>query len=302
MQRDLRSQIDTGWRQARELGIDSLFKPASYVPSIISGVAQFCLARRDVDAILITGDIATTGLPADLNIARNFVTARATAGGFVSDVRFPTLNGSGVPIYVLPGNHDRYADNMGTPDCAEFDGLFGAYMPNFRSSIGYWIDQKENRQVAFVYGDFCLQTRMDALDNAVAVFGQGRVYQDVLKLLEDKTRQLQTESKISCVVWAIHFAPFECGYQLCLINYQDILRSAEDLGVKAILCGHTHNSMAVAQRGHTIYCAGSAGCIDREDDARVQVFNIDIDETCSVWRENYIWSAEQHEFMFDSVD
>jgi 3',5'-cyclic AMP phosphodiesterase CpdA len=302
IKRGVRYNIDTILNQNRELGLLSLLKPASYVPPIISGVAQFCFARSAVtDAIVITGDVATSGVDADLNVARNFVTAQA-AVGYVSDTRFPTLNASGLPVYVMPGNHDRYADNVGTPNCRNFDALLSAYMPNFVSDIGYWIDQKENVQVAFVYADFTLQARIDALDNFFGIYGQGRVYQDVLESLNDKTRQLQTENKVSCVVWVMHFAPFECGYGLRLINFNDVLSSATELGVKAILCGHTHDASRAVQSGHTVYCSGSAGCIDRENDARIHVLNIDIGTECLISRENHVWHAGQHEFLFESND
>lgn len=301
--RELRNKLDTTWQQGLQLGFDSFFKPASYVASIVSGVAQFCLAQRDViDGIIITGDIATTGISDDLNVARDFVAAEATAGGFVSVTRFPTLNTSEVPIYAFPGNHDRYENDFGSTNSRIFDTLFKPYMPNFASSVGYWIDEKKGRRVAFVYADFSLQTRFDALDKLVAVYGQGRVYSDILELLKNKTRQIQADGITACVVWAIHFAPFDCGYGLRLIDYDDLVRSAEELGVKAVLCGHTHDASVTMLKGCKIYCGGSAGCIDREHDARIHVINVDADESCSIQRENYLWSASQTAFIFTGTD
>jgi hypothetical protein len=148
-----------------------------------------------------------------------------------------------------------------------------------------------------VYADFTLQQRLDAWDKFVAAYGQGRVYVDVLKTLIEKTRRLQRESNVDCVIWAIHFAPFACGYGLCLIDHEDLVNSAEELGVNAILCGHTHDAHVEARKGFNIYCSGAAGSIDREEKALLHVFNIDIDGSCSLWRENYRWNPAESAFV-----
>jgi Calcineurin-like phosphoesterase len=93
----------------------SLAKPASYVQEIVSGVAQFCFQRVNVsDGILMTGDIATTGMLSDIGVAYSFI-AEEAVGGYVTRTRSPTLNTSNTPIYVLPGNHDKFVDGSGTP-------------------------------------------------------------------------------------------------------------------------------------------------------------------------------------------
>jgi hypothetical protein len=76
MARRPRDYIDTCLRQAGELGFESLAKPVSFSPKIVSGVAQFCYQRsqqNDVDGILFTGDLATTGMMTDIGVARRFI-------------------------------------------------------------------------------------------------------------------------------------------------------------------------------------------------------------------------------------
>ena len=188
-----------------------------------------------MDAIIFTGDLATTGMAEDLNVARNFISASPMGQGFVSATRFPTLNASQLPIFLMPGNHDRYVDDNGTPNCRRFDHEFAEYMPNVDDDIGYWIAEKENCQIAFLLADFCLQAATDASDRHVTVLGQGRVYDDVLQSLVDKTDQLKTERNLAGLIWVIHFAPFDCGQHLLLHNYDALLDAANKLGIVAIL-------------------------------------------------------------------
>src|SRR5712692_3859232 len=66
-----RDLIDTG--RAGGLGFLSVARPASYIPDIVSGVAKFCFDRRYIsDGILITGDLATSGLMSDIRVAHSF--------------------------------------------------------------------------------------------------------------------------------------------------------------------------------------------------------------------------------------
>src|SRR5262245_61356838 len=147
-------------------------------------------------------------------------------------------------------------------------------MPNFKDNVGYWVDFKDNTYLAFVYVDFSLQERGDAADRLIGVYGQGRVYPEILETLRRRTRDLQHQYAGVNVIWLIHFAPFECGWNLRLIDYNDVTTAASSCGVSAILCGHTHSARKDGSSEHTIYCGGSAGCVDSENDARIHVVNV----------------------------
>ena len=302
IRRNVRYALDTAWQQSHTLGFLSVIRPASYLPEIAAGAAQFCFERFQIlDGIILTGDLATTGIITDINAAHSFVTAPATAG-FYAGLRTPTLGFMGADIYVVPGNHDKFSDSKGTPNCKNFELTFEANMPNLNSGVGHWVVQKQSKHLGFVYADFCLQSRLDAEDKVVGAFGQGRVYEDVYSELTKRTLQLRGSFRNIPIVWIIHFAPFDCGYGLKLNEFDKLVQGALRLKVAATLCGHTHKASKTTYDDHVIYCGGSAGCVDSENDSRIHVIQFDVDEQCRISRDNYIWDRGLHEFIHHSAD
>jgi predicted phosphodiesterase len=295
--------IDTVQTRRAVVDFLSLAKPASYVPAMLSDAAQFCLENSQViDGIILTGDLATTGMMADLLPARTFVSAPADQGFLTAD-RFPTLAASGKSIYVLPGNHDRYVDNRGTPNGKNFELSFGSFLRNFDGSVGHWVRRKADHLIGFVYADFSLQSRMDASDRVSAVYGQGRVKEDTLQALRERTFNVRASYPGVMLVWLLHFAPFDCGYYLHLHNWESVVEAATALKVAVTLCGHTHRAGKIAIGHHIIYCAGSAACVDSEGDGKIHVIHLDTDGVSSkVSRMNYRWNRDMHEFFLDSED
>jgi 3',5'-cyclic AMP phosphodiesterase CpdA len=295
------ASLDTWAHQAKRIGIFSLAKPASYCPDIVSGVANFCFRnRRQVDGIIITGDLATTGMHADLNVARSFLSDPAIVA-YSAQSRSPTLNSSELPIYLVAGNHDRYANNGATPNSRNFDLLFDEYLRNFDGFVGHWVVKKDSQSIAFISADFSLRTRGDATAH-INAYGQGRVYSDTLKNLTDRSFALKAKFPGVAIFWLIHFAPFDCGPRLELIGWDQIAASASALGVTATLCGHTHKPFRVQLSDHSIFCAGSAGCADSEDNSFVHILDIQIDKTTKVVRHSYKWDFDLDEFRHDGTD
>ena len=296
IRRNVRETIDTCRAQSNLFGIASLAKPASYVPSITSGVAQFCYKHtRSIDGIIVSGDLATTGLTTDIGVARAFVDD-APLSGFRSESRKPTLKSARRPIYVVPGNHDRYANNFATTNSRIFDLAFEDYLHNFNGYVGHWVRRKDGQYLGFVYADFTLRTRSDATSR-LGAYGQGRVYQDVFENLKNQTFVLKNKYGGINISWILHFAPFDCGSHLELIDWQQIAHAASAAGVQVTLCGHTHNQAKIQAYGHTIYCAGSAGCVDSEDRSTAHILRFEIDgQQFGVRRENYKWNGRQMKF------
>jgi hypothetical protein len=210
---------------------------------------------------------------------------------------FPTLGASKLPVHILPGNHDKYLDRWGTPNCMNFQLKFEHLMPNFNSDIGHWINMKQGVRLGFIYADFCLLERGDARDKIIGAYGQGRVYADILNELKERTLTLRSKYPGIQLVWLMHFAPFDCGYGLELIDWSDIEQTAISLRVAATLCGHTHRGRKSVRDDHVIYCGGSAACVDSEEDIRVHIIHFDVDNKCGVSRESYRWNAEVQEFQ-----
>src|SRR5262245_37631500 len=97
--------------------------------------------------------------------------------GYLSRSGLPTLNvSSELKIRALPGNHDKFADNVATPNSRNFELIFSKCLSNFTESVGHWVNHKHGRYLGFVYDDFSLRQRRDARDPAIGVYGQGRVY------------------------------------------------------------------------------------------------------------------------------
>lgn len=248
-----------------------------------------------MDGIIISGDLATTGMPGDISVARAFVDD-APLNGFRSESRKPTLQSARRPIYVLPGNHDRYANNFAMTNSKLFDLAFGNYLHNFNGYVGYWVRRKAGHYLGFVYADFTLRARSDATTR-LGAYGQGRVYQDVFQDLKDQTFALKSKYSNINLCWVLHFAPFDCGSHLELVDWQQIARAASAAGVTATLCGHTHSQAKIQAHGHTIYCAGSAGCVDSEDCSTTHILRFEIDEDgMDIRRENFKWDGQRQYF------
>ncbi|MGJ4900165.1 metallophosphoesterase [Bradyrhizobium sp. HKCCYLS2058] len=299
--RNLRTFLDTNsqaGRQRLEKGWLSLLKPASYAPKIVNGAARFCFRYKAIiDGIIITGDLATTGRVIDLQVAEKFVAAPSVVGAHI-DQQTATIGSVARPIHLFPGNHDRYVNDAGTPNSPNFQLKFLRYMDHFdpKDGVGYWIKRKNMQRIAFVYADYTLQSRHDA-SSPLNAYGQGRVYSNTLSATELLTRAIQNRYSNTSIVWLIHFAPFDCGRTLELIDWTMITQAAQRLGVIATLCGHTHDPLKISSGLHTIYCAGSAGCIDREYDSNIHMFEFEIGRYIVIRRRNFTWSNRDQDFV-----
>ncbi|KAB7782304.1 metallophosphoesterase family protein [Methylorubrum populi] len=291
-----RLTLDTCLLQARDLGFLSYAKPTSYSPQVVSAAAQFCFERRlSSDGIILTGDLATTGHQLDIAVARDYAMADAV-DGFVSQANRATLKASQLPLWVLPGNHDKYADNIATPRSRNFELTFGNLMPNFNKGVAHKVRRKRSEHVGIVFADFCLRERSDASNKLTGPYGQGRVHTDVLHEMESRTKYLRQKFPGITLVWAIHFAPYDCGNSLALIDWTLVAKSAVINRVTATLCGHTHVASVLKSAGHTTYCAGSAGAIDQEYSSSVHIIRLTSGSDPSVSRSNFAWDVSSGEF------
>jgi predicted phosphodiesterase len=273
--------------------LKKLVKPTTYSSFAQFMTAKFCYdCRDDVDAIVLTGDIATTGREKDLRAASDFV-LRNTKTHFYKWDQSTSLSAGGRSVFVMPGNHDRYKTYVPVPapNCLNFENYFPDHYPLGKRVYSRTRSKPDGSRVGLVFGDFCIQDQAD-VDTVSQLWGGGVVYTDILDEMEVETQRLRTKFPGIFVVWAIHFAPFECGKALELIDGSMILDRARQINVKYILCGHTHDQEKVPIRGVTVYCAGSACSMDRDGRHTAHIIDIKHDgRNTLVSRENFLLSS-----------
>jgi 3',5'-cyclic AMP phosphodiesterase CpdA len=236
----------------------------SYDPSVLRAFSDFVSRHRLLDAVLLTGDIATTGDYDDLVEAFQFVDGRFSSAWFSHYPAFPnpSLSQTDVPVFVLPGNHDRLSKTEGLfePGGTMFHRVFGDYWVG--DVKAYPIIRKDSLAVAIIAADFSLRSSKDVHLAVLNKYAQGRVYEDVLQQLVLQTkseRENWTDDLI--VLWAIHFPPSyrSISRSMKLLGESELIRAANECEVQAVLCGHTHKQLNYrrAKMHFQVLCAGT---------------------------------------------
>lgn len=268
------------FRHSREGHIVHLRHPTTHDIAALQDVAEHAFADPELDLILITGDLATTGEADDLSIAFNFI-AGTPAAGWKTGSDTPTLAAAKVPIVLLPGNHDRY-ENTRFPFGAAavvFDDVFNQYWWAGQNASTLAALRKDNEWLVLIGADFSLRIP-EYRNNPLAHAGQGEVSRHVLKTLRLLTKRfrdhLLQRSATAAVAWAIHFAPRCTNTLLRLRNDDALLAAAEDDGVHHIFCGHTHEPSETTIGTVRIYCAGTASSFDSPHGNVIHTREIDV--------------------------
>ncbi len=255
----------------------SFLKPASYDDVPLLAAADFLEEfSSELDLLVVLGDLATTGLDDDLAVAEQVFLDSKTKEHLNAALE-PRLGGLGIPLHVIPGNHDRYKDDFATPGCAKFDEVFHAiYKPN--KGVCSEKLQSDNISVGLISADFCFADGSDP--GYLRRLGRGAVDDVILSELDFQTRKWQRENPEMPVIWALHFSPADgVSTALVLEEREKVTHLAKQLGVKHIFCGHTHvNKRQVGTHPH-IYCAGSVSAIDSTDNHFIHICSIDRSST-----------------------
>lgn len=200
--------------------------------------------RRELDIVVVTGDLASTGLRADMETARTRLASPAAGGGYLAEDGGPTLGFLGRKLKLMPGNHDRFSSTpLCAPGGAVFDDVFPEYWSEGQGARQLATRVKDGSSLALIAADFTLKPGEYDITMPFMHFGSGCVYEDRLRKLEALTRKAQRKG--AAVLWAVHFSP-DCGEEsLRLYDEAKLIRAAQDLEVVAILCGHTHGSVTL---------------------------------------------------------
>lgn len=206
-------------------------------PALLRGAIDILMARLDaigpIDAVLVTGDVSDDGS------AESYLAARAE------------LDRLGLPILVVPGNHDRreglreaFRDLPEIPDAGLID----------------WVAD---------LGD----TRVVGLDTLVEGQGGGRLRAESLDLLSDAIEG----AGVRAVVVALHHPPLRTGIRFMdAIGLEKLADLAETMsnctGSTHIVAGHVHGVFQGRVGQHQVATAPSlcsAFTLDRRQDAPV---------------------------------
>ncbi len=296
------------------------FSPSSYDLDLAKAVAKHAFLRGNrLDAILITGDLATAGFRADLTLAHAFVhepELPAPLPGqppwmwapWLSASGFPTLEPSGAPVVLLPGNHDCFHGWFLHAGGTDVDAIFAADWDRRRKAQTLIVLQLGRENLAIIAADFTLQRDADA-DVATggrwAYLGQGRVYPAVVQALIQETHDQRARYDGLAVVWALHFPPEWAGIDPVLRLVDDyLLAAAGAAGVAHLFCGHTHEPRQYVLAGNPavrVYCAGTATqyCAPPPNANSLHPLEIDVDggAVAAVRWGNLRWDAGRKDFV-----
>lgn len=224
--------------------------------------------RDRYDAILISGDIATTGSDEDLSAAYSLLHGKVYHKSQLIE-QIPAICDTAKLIW-MPGNHDRYKDNSLRPGCKRFESA-NYFGKSWRKSGQFPTDlgmpdgpvhsyhlQKDGSQLTIICADFSYKHLSITGDH----IGQGYASSDVLNELKRVTEASRERFEITAVAWVIHFPPAfpEISQSLKLVNDDKLLSLAEELNISVIFSGHTHKAAdyrAPNNQNIRIICCGT---------------------------------------------
>lgn len=235
------------------------FRPAQL--ALLKAVARAAYLSSPLDAILITGDLANWGDVESLQAALRFVAADP-ADTWHDTEGLPTLRGRDVPLYLLPGNHDRYSQGVGGWGGAggtHFDEVFKDYWNVGQGVNGFVLKQS----LGIVIGDLTLASSFHGTTFLGGLWGQGKAYIERVAFMRVMTQLLREQYSNIPIIWAVHFAPGFEGLprDLQLIDDGRLIQAAQDMDIRYILCGHTHEPRDYpvgAGNSVKVLCVGSA--------------------------------------------
>jgi 3',5'-cyclic AMP phosphodiesterase CpdA len=289
-------------RRLFRLRLNRLF--GTYSPDLARATAEFVLENQaSLDGLLITGDVATTGLEEDLNVAKTFVAGPVIRGVSAMQGR-PTLAATSLPIFLIPGNHDRYATELGAPGGFGFDNVFTEYWGG-NSRLNHILFERGEAQLAVIGADFSLRSRKEASPpGSLGYLGQGKVDRETLERLVQRTISLQRDYSGIGILWAVHFPPNAPGIpnSLRLLRSVDFIDAAKSLAVTHIISGHIHTDLtySVRERGIpiTIHCAHTACSVSPGDGNGFQILDVETRDSgrVSISERRYVWDNFSSEF------
>jgi predicted phosphodiesterase len=233
------------------------FLPMTYQPLAAVGLAKDLHRLSEtagLDAVIVTGDLATTGDAVDLKAARAFIDGDLLCvPALLTRMQIPSLGNLSCPLFLMPGNHDRYRSHACFPMSRDFENseIFGDcwHLPHCKPGLGdprslVRINRlnKDGESLLLCRIDLSFIEQRDWPQTPYEYLGQGRVTRDVLDEIDRITLQASEKWGDDLpIIWAVHFPPVgDIDSSLQLIDRDHLLTKAAEHGVTYILAGHTH--------------------------------------------------------------
>lgn len=308
----MRAELASLWRKPKTAyrRLKAREVTASHNPEVVKRLAAFAFRRRDsINAIVITGDIATTGSPEDLTSGYKLIADKPDHIPYLNVDGDGTLNLSDdLPIVILPGNHDRYMPTTRKhsliPGGRHFHQVFSAW---WTDDVHAHVVELGNSRLGLFAADFSLRSLKDAsFPTFWNKWAQGKVYPDVLQRLEGITLQFMLDGKFagkrSVPVWAVHYPPnYDYGNKRRTTEHrlngeEDLVAAARRCEVPLILAGHSHKHRYYPNGIVTpfTFCAGTSSQVGPAVPGNYcHIISFDIDDS------DYQYSVKH--FRFDPI-
>lgn len=289
---------------------------------LLNGISE---SFRDLDALVVTGDLATTGSDEDLIVAKNyFMGSVPPEWNPVGEV--PSLQDElGPQVICLPGNHDRYEGTAHKPSYGAFERHFGLDWDTVNNGKTYSIAGADSRvkvavptkgdsALVMVLADLSLQDYWSS-EGATGWLGQGKALPQVVRDMQRSTRVAVAAAKREGIknvapVWAVHFPPHfpDLTKKLKLLDPDELVDGARNCGVDILIAGHTHRMAAYSivspqvgnsRGGPTVYCCGATTGISWHGRHTFSVLDIEVagDKISHIRTRIYEWDKTKRLFV-----
>lgn len=307
-------QAKWGWVLGQVFEQKNPLRPSSFdTDAAIKLRRQILESVGFIDAVVVTGDLATTGLKSDLSLARDFIIGGKVPSEWNSESQQYDPIPKNLPVIMMPGNHDRYIGDLLFPGGNQFEAVFGN---DWKAGQTFPVDQSEKnvRRVYFekngkhfhvLCADFSLSSILVAAlntappDSLVAHVGQGHVKRNILNGLIKATNKIKSLRNDDVVIWATHFPPQfpNVNKHLKLVSENRLIRAANDCGVSLIISGHTHSDNHYMVESVPVICTGTACAWGMDEVLSFSIIEISIDKTEPTYLVRpYAWDEEKGYF------
>jgi len=243
-------------------------------------MAAFAFQYRDCyDAIVLSGDLATTGAADDLSAVIQFMEGVPVHGDYQTAEGQPTLLAARKPILIIPGNHDRFgaALAMYPPGAVVFDHILGAYWNAGQGAQELWTCRKAESTLVILGADLTLRPG-EIGEGPWGYLAQGRAYRDTLTRLRDITESARRRDPLAIVVWVIHFDPTVEDGAHALLDSHHFREAVEQQQVPTVLCGHVHYNYSTPFATANLYVCGTTTQHYAPWGNRLNLIEIDVSE------------------------